>query len=183
MPHNPTMKKPPRPAQKRGGWAVLLFALVMSVAGTLSPAPLHAARNAAPAFELVTFSGEAYSKDSLRGHPTLLIFWAPWCNVCQRELPVLSDYYLKEKPSQLKMLSVGFADTRANVETFVKSHAGTFVYPTAYDDDRWTAQGFKINATPTAVLIDEQGMIVLIHRGAGLLRNGQFREFVATLGP
>lgn len=66
MPHNPTMKKPPRPAQKRGGWAVLLFALVTSVAGTLSPATLHAARNAAPGFELVTFSGEAYSKDSLR---------------------------------------------------------------------------------------------------------------------
>ena len=183
MPDNPTRQNLPRPAQERGGWAVLLFALVMSVAGPLSLATLTAAQHAVPAFELVTFSGEAYSNDSLRGQPTLLVFWTPWCQVCQRELPVLSDYYRKEKPPQLNMLSIGFADTRANVETFVKSHAGTFVYPTAYDEDRWTAQAFKINATPTAVLIDERGMIVLVHRGAGLLQNGQFREFVAKLKP
>ena len=29
----------------------------------------------APAFELVTLTGESYSRDSLKGRPTLLIFW------------------------------------------------------------------------------------------------------------
>jgi len=134
-----------------------------------------------PSFELVTFGGEAYSDKSLRGQPTLLVFWAPWCNVCQRELPLLEQFYRQSRPAQLRMLSIGFADTRTNVEAFVKARPSVFVFPTAYDEDRWVANAFKINATPTYVLIDARGNIVLVHRGGGLLLSTQFREFLSTL--
>ncbi|MGH7229309.1 MAG: TlpA family protein disulfide reductase, partial [Nitrospiraceae bacterium] len=56
-----------------------------------------------------------------------------------------------------------------------------FVFPTAYDEDRWVAQAFKITTTPTYVLVDTRGQIVLVHRGGGLLQNMQFREFLSTL--
>lgn len=79
------------------------------------------------------------------------MFWAPWCKVCRREL----------------------------VEIFVKEQAGSFALPTAYDEDRWVSQSFKINATPTSVLLDEQGRIALVHRGSGILQNAQFREFLS----
>jgi thiol-disulfide isomerase/thioredoxin len=134
-----------------------------------------------PSFELVTFDGEAYSDKSLRGQPNLLVFWAPWCNVCQRELPLLEQFYRQSKPAQLRMLSIGFADTRTNVEAFVKARPGVFVFPTAYDEDRWVANAFKINATPTYVFIDARGNIVLVHRGGGVLLNTQFREFLSAL--
>lgn len=158
-------------------WFVTMLILFGSTIGSAAPAP----RSAAPSFEIVTFSGEAYNNGSLKGHPTLLVFWAPWCNVCQRELPLLSDYSKTEKPPQLKIISIGFADTRAHVEIFVKSRAATFIFPTAYDDDRWLAQAFKINATPTYVLLDDQGLIVLTHRGGGLLQNPKFRDFISGL--
>jgi len=135
----------------------------------------------APAFELVTFTGESYSNDSLKGRPALLVFWAPWCKVCQRDLPLLGEFYQHEKPSQLRVVSIGFADTRANVAQFIQERSGTFVFPSAYDEDRWVAQAFKINATPTYVLLDAQGSIVLVHRGGGLLQNFKFREFLSTL--
>ena len=135
----------------------------------------------APVFELVTFRGEAYSNASLKGRPALLIFWAPWCNVCQRELPLLGEFYRRDKPAQLQLISIGFADTRTNVAQFVKERPGTFVFPSAYDEDRWVARAFKVNATPTYVLMDAHGSIVLIHRGAGILQNSQFREFLSTL--
>ena len=138
-------------------------------------------RPAAPAFELVTFAGESYSNESLKGRPVLLVFWAPWCKVCQRDLPLLSEFYQRDKPAQLGVVSIGFADTRTNVERFVKERSGTFVYPSAYDEDRWVAQAFKVNATPTYVLVDAQGNIVLVHRGGGLLQNFQFRDFLSTL--
>lgn len=141
----------------------------------------EAASSVAPAFELITFAGEVYSNDSFRGQPVLLVFWAPWCKVCQRELPLLGDFYQRDKPAQLRMVSIGFADTRTNVETFVKSRAEVFVFPTAYDEERWVAQAFKVNATPTYVLVDAQGNIVLAHRGGGILQNFQFREFLSTL--
>lgn len=135
----------------------------------------------APAFELVTFGGELYSNESLKGQPVLLVFWAPWCNVCQRELPLLSAFSQHEKPAQFGIVSIGFADSRSNVERFVNERASTFIFPTAYDEDRWLAQAFKINATPTYVLLDGQGSIVLVHRGAGILQNGRFREFLTRL--
>ncbi|BFU94857.1 MAG: putative Redoxin domain protein [Nitrospira sp.] len=148
--------------------------------GTGVPAA-DAASSVAPAFELVTLSGEAYSHASLRGKPALLVFWAPWCKVCQRELPALASFYERDRPSALQVVSIGFADTRSNVEAFVKERAATFVFPTAYDEDRWTAQVFKVNATPTYVLLDARGDIVLVHRGGGILQNPQFREFLSTL--
>ena len=135
----------------------------------------------APAFELVTFGGESYTNESLKGRPVLFVFWAPWCNVCQRELPLLSAFSRQEKPAQLGVVSVGFADSRSNVERFVKERPGTFTFPTAYDEDRWLAQAFKINATPTYVLLDGQGSIILVHRGAGVLHDGRFREFLERL--
>jgi thiol-disulfide isomerase/thioredoxin len=183
MPHDRThiMERLSRGAQPPSRLSLVLFyALSLSLAGVPAAPHVEAAGTSAPDFDLVTFSGEAYSKATLRGHPTLLVFWAPWCNVCRRELPLLSEYSQKEKPSKLKILSIGFADTRGNVDAFVKLHAGTFVFPTAYDDDRWVAQAFKINATPTSIVLDEQGMIVLIHRGGGLIQNGRFRDFVSA---
>ena len=111
----------------------------------------------------------------------LLVFWAPWCNVCQRELPQLTEFYQRDKPKKLGVFSIGFADTRTNVEQFVKQRSGTFVYPTAYDEDRWIAQAFKVNATPTYVLLDAQGSVVLVHRGGGVFHNPGFRQFLSGM--
>jgi thiol-disulfide isomerase/thioredoxin len=135
----------------------------------------------APAFDVVTLAGDRYTHATMEGHPTLLVFWAPWCKVCQKELPALGEYSEREKPAQLRVLSIGFADTRARVESFVKARDATFAFPTAYDEDNRMARDYRINATPTFVLVDAQGHIVMIHRGAGLLGNVQFREFVSTL--
>ncbi|MBI4400777.1 MAG: TlpA family protein disulfide reductase [Nitrospirae bacterium] len=162
------------------GAIIALFSLIGSMTW-VSEAMAGAASSAAPAFELVTFAGEAYSNDSLKGRPTLLVFWAPWCKVCQRELPLLAQFYEQSKPTQLRVLSIGFADIRTNVEEFVKARSSTFIFPSAYDDERWVAQAFKVNATPTYVLVDAQGSIVLVHRGAGILQNVKFREFLSTL--
>jgi len=159
------------------------MSVLVCLIACFSPTELRAApaSSMAPAFELVTFGGEAYSNKSLTGRPALLVFWAPWCNVCQRELPLLSEFYRRDKPAQLRIVSVGFADTRTNVEAFVKARADVFVFPTAYDEERWVAQAFKVNATPTYVLLDAQGTIVLVHRGGGILQNFQFREFLSML--
>jgi thiol-disulfide isomerase/thioredoxin len=162
--------------------AIYLTIILSMVVGHHAQLALsESADSTIPSFELVTFGGEAYSDKSLQGQPTLLVFWAPWCNVCQRELPLLEKFYRESRPAQLRVLSIGFADTRTNVEAFVKARPSVFVFPTGYDEDRWVANAFKINATPTYVLVDARGNIVLVHRGGGLLTRTQFREFLSTL--
>lgn len=135
----------------------------------------------APDFEIVTLAGEAFTKASLKGQPVLLVFWAPWCRVCQHELPLLGQFYRHDKPQQLRVIAIGFADSRTNVEAFVGARSDAFPFPTAYDEDRWVAQAFKVTATPTCVVVDAQGRVVLIHRGGGLLQNGRFRELLQTV--
>ena len=135
----------------------------------------------APDFELVTSTGEAVSNITLRGRPVLLVFWAPWCNVCRKELPEIANFYRQDKPQQLRVISIGFADFRNNVETFVRERPAVFVFPTAYDEDRWVAQAFKVRVTPTYVVLDQQGHIAMTHLGAGLLQNAQFHALVAKL--
>jgi thiol-disulfide isomerase/thioredoxin len=118
------------------------------------------------------------SNATLRSRPALLVFWAPWCNVCRKELPEIANFYRRDKPEQLRVLSIGFADLRSNVETFVKARPEVFVFPTAYDEDRWVAQAFKVRVTPTYVLLDADGQVALTHFGGGLLQNEQFQAFL-----
>src|SRR5438445_126633 len=125
------------------GIVVTLMSLVFAAEMAAAAGP------AAPSFDLVTLGGKASSKESLKGQPTLLIFWAPWCKVCQKELPLLSQFSQKEKPTQLRMVSVGFSDLRGNVEGYVKAHPDAFAFPTAFDVDNDMAQAFKVTATPT----------------------------------
>lgn len=167
-----------------GASLVRISAVCIGLAGPgtwQGPAAAVMAGTPAPDFEIVTLAGETFTKASLKGQPALLVFWAPWCRVCQQELPLLGQFYRHEKPQQLRVIAIGFADSRTNVEAFVSARSGAFLFPTAYDDDRWVAQAFKVTATPTYVLVDAQGQVVLVHRGGGLLQHGRFREQLSTV--
>ena len=135
----------------------------------------------APEFQLRAFDGQTYSKTSLQGRPTLLVFWAPWCRYCQMELPILAKFYQDNKPEQLQVLTIAFSDSRAHVEEYVTSNPDTFVFPTAYDQNDNVAQDFGVNATPTFVVMDAHGNMILAHRGAGINRNPQYQEFLKNL--
>lgn len=135
----------------------------------------------APTFRLTTFGGEVYSDESVKGKPALLMFWAPWCQVCQRELPILAQFYLQQKPASLRVLAIGFADTRKHVEDFVKTRPSTFPFPTAYDAGDRVAGDFGVFATPTFVVLNAQGQIHLVHRGGGIGQNPQYQAFLAGL--
>jgi thiol-disulfide isomerase/thioredoxin len=168
-----------------------IFASITAAALLSSPNGVHAEtfglptadapRRVAPNFRVTTFAQEVISKESLKGHPALLMFWAPWCRVCQRELPLLAKFYQHDKPVALKVLAIGFADTPSHVEQFVQAHPSTFVFPTAYDKADEVAQLFGVVATPTFVVLDAQGNISLVHRGGGISDDPQYRAFLTTL--
>ena len=79
------------------------------------------------------------------------------------------------------MVSVGFADQRESVVDYVNTNTETFAFPTAYDDDNRTAEAFGVSATPTFVLLDQSGVIALVHRGGGINQNPKYQEFLTKL--
>lgn len=101
--------------------------------------------------------------------------------MCQQELPVLGKFYQEDRPSQLQVLSIGFADSQDNIEEFIHAHPDTFVFPTAYDEDNVVAKNFRIRATPTFVLLNGKGQIQLVHQGVGIMFNSEYRAFLGAL--
>tara|TARA_B100000315_G_C14559225_1_gene579691 strand:- start:177 stop:737 length:561 start_codon:yes stop_codon:yes gene_type:complete len=135
----------------------------------------------APDFQLQTIDGKTISKSALKGQPTLMMFWAPWCHVCQVELPKIHDFHEAVKPYGLQVLSVGFADEKDNVLGYIHGHSDIFTFLSAYDVDNSVAIDFRIRATPTFVLLDADGSVRLVHPGAGVLHNPKLLSFLEDL--
>ena len=152
--------------------AGLLLALAVSAQAVSGPAPN---------FQLTTFAGATATNDSLKGKPTLLMFWASWCTTCQKELPNLKAFYEQKKEKGFQALAIGFQDKEANIRGYVQAHAGTFSFPTAYDVNDRVSEAFGVKGTPTFVLLDAQGKIVLVHVGGGFLNNPGFKKFIQEL--
>jgi len=168
--------------------AVMFFAVLFFGGATGSSAqsgfgapkglPKH---SQSPNFHLQTVDGTPVNKQSLKGQPTLIMFWAPWCHVCQVEIPKIHDFHEAVKPYGLQVLSVGFADARASVLGYIQEHSDVFTFPSAYDAGNTVASNFGIRATPTFVLLDADGFVRLVHPGAGVLHNPKLVAFVEDL--
>src|SRR5579872_1041096 len=69
------------------GFIVLAIALVMGV--YVAREQSHG--QPAPNFSLPNGYGGRLDLESYRGRPVLLVFWATWCGICQREMPELNQ--------------------------------------------------------------------------------------------
>ncbi len=153
-----------------------IFLFMLMNGSLVNPYAAQAGRHAAPDFNVSSLDGEHFSNFKLEGEQALLMFWAPWCGVCQRELPKISKFYTHDMPNDLQVLTIASSASRREVEHYVNEHTQTFVFPTAYDADKSIAKDFNIRAFPTYVLLDENGAILHIHRGSGILNDRKFQE-------
>lgn len=156
---------------------VLFISLFMLLEGSfLNLSAAQSGRDVAPDFAVSSLKGVYFTNFKLEGDQSLLMFWAPWCGVCRRELPKLAHYYQNDMPDDLQVLAIGTSSSRREVERYVDGHSGTFVFPTAYDANKVIARDFGIRAFPTYVLLDRDGTILLVHRGSGLLTKQKFHQ-------
>jgi thiol-disulfide isomerase/thioredoxin len=119
---------------------------------------------AAPPLALEDLDGRLVSLDNLRGQVVLLYFWATWCPYCERELPAaIAELELKLASKPLRVLAVDIAEPRDKVAAFVRGRRlGSRVL---LDLDGSVAEAYRVNATPTVVLIGRDGQLVA--RGIG----------------
>jgi thiol-disulfide isomerase/thioredoxin len=160
----------------RTTFACIVGLMVLLEGSFLSPSAAQFDTEVAPDFEVRTFDGEYFSNFDLEGEQALLMFWAPWCGVCKRELPRLARYYEEDMPYDLQVLTIGTSASRGEVEEYVNGRPGTFVFPTAYDANKSMAEDFGIRAFPTYALLDRNGTILLVHRGGGIMNDDEFHQ-------
>jgi len=141
---------------KTGKFIRSLLAITLLLMGAFAA---RASVVSAPHFDLAAVDGKRYTEQYLLGQPTLVVFWASWCPVCQVELPKLHAQFEENKGRGLRVLTIGFADEDENIRRYALTHSSIFDYPILFDPQGGTAKRFGVFGTPTIYLINKRGEI------------------------
>ena len=118
-----------------------------------------AAGRAVPEVQLQRLDGGepfALSRLASASTPTLLWFWAPWCEVCNAEAPSI-ERMASGADERLAVVAIGGRDDAANGPAFVERHR--LRTPTMLFDEPMTVwSAYAIPGQPAAVLLDRDGI-------------------------
>lgn len=116
-------------------------------------------RGPAPLFSASSLQNETINLQTYRDKPMLLHFWAPWCPVCRLEgdsvASVSADYQV--------MTIVSWTSSVEEVHAYLLEHS--IQMPVIFDEKNRLAEQYKINAVPTSLFIDADGMIRYVEQG------------------
>ena len=104
-----------------------------------------------PRFEISGLDLGEVSSDSMGGDPYVLYFTSTDCDACDSAYPIL-----KNTNSKIPLLIVGIG-SRANLGKVIKAHGITAVV--GYDSTRALLRSMGIFGVPSALLVDEAGVI------------------------
>jgi len=110
----------------------------------------------APAFELVTLDGDRLNTEQLRGKPTIVFFWAPWCGVCEADAHNISALD-QAVGDEANIVSVALSyESLDSVREFVDDHGVT---GPVLLGERATARDYRIDSFPTIYILDREGRV------------------------
>ena len=111
----------------------------------------------APELKMTDLEGNIHRLSRMKGKKVILDFWATWCPPCKKAIPDLIKLRSGAEPSDLMIL--GLSDEPLDkLNPFIKEQQMN--YPViAYEDSSLPEPYKGINALPTAILIDSNGIL------------------------
>jgi thiol-disulfide isomerase/thioredoxin len=116
----------------------------------------------APTFTLDTVNGESISLADLSGRPVVLNFWATWCPPCRIELPHFQEASIRYN-GRVTILGVDQGEPAGVVAPFAAELG--LSYPLALDGDSRVNRLYRVNALPTTVFVDAEGVVDEVYLG------------------
>ena len=120
----------------------------------------------APDFTLQDLDGKTWKLSDFKGKKIVMIdFWATWCNICKREMPILQKVYQEYRGKDVEFLGVALDENIAAIRKVAREKGVT--YPILVDKDTKVAtEIFQLSGPiPYKVIIDKSGIIVYDHVG------------------
>ena len=146
-------------------WAgVVLLLVVLAVGLARSQQGQVAVGEAAPDFELLSFSGETYRLADLQGSVVVVNFWASWCESCKpeaKDLEAASQHY--QPRGDVIFLGVDYVDTEPEALAYLEEFQIT--YPNGPDLKTRISQAYRIRGVPETYIIDQSGIITHVQIG------------------
>lgn len=133
-----------------------------------SPVTGYKTGNLAPDFSLKDIDGNSVSLASFLGKPVMLNFWALDCPYCLDEMPLLQTAYAEEstKADGITLLTINMKDSAQSIRSFFMKEGYTLT--ALQDSGSKITQSYGVSGIPTTFLIDRDGIIRYVKRGAFL---------------
>ncbi|MFJ7732096.1 thiol-disulfide oxidoreductase ResA [Lysinibacillus sp. NPDC097231] len=119
--------------------------------------------DSAPDFTLVDMNGVKHQLSEYKGQGVFLNFWGTWCKPCEREFPIINNYYESYKEQGLQVLAVNIAESDFVVQNYIDRKSLTF--PVLIDKNKSVMGVYNIRPLPTTFLINPEGKIENIITG------------------
>ena len=109
----------------------------------------------------VVDGGAPATLTAVPGRPTLVAFFAAWCDPCRAELPLVEA--ASHRAGAPAVIGVDVLDQRPDATALLR-HAGV-TFPSGFDHDGTVSQRWGVVGLPVTVLVGRDGRIVAYHRG------------------
>jgi peroxiredoxin len=109
----------------------------------------------APAFQLEATNGTTVSSADFAGRPTIVHFFASWCDLCRDEIPLLAES--RRDHPDLALVGVVVRDD-AGAATQAAESAG-IDWPLLLDPDDSTARAWGVDSAPVTFFVSADGRI------------------------
>lgn len=110
-------------------------------------------------FKGKTAEGKTIKLSDYKGKVVLLNFWASWCEPCKKELPFLAKLHEKLKPAGFEMITINLDIEVEKMQKFLTEQNMQPEFPVIFDQENSLPRLYDVEAMPTSVLIDKQGII------------------------
>ena len=143
---------------------VATISLFTCIVGCAVPVGSQVGDNA-PDFTLSTLDGGQVTLSELKGKPVMLIFWTTGCGACIYQMPFLEAAY-DEMGDEVEFINIDIMENSYTVQSLINYY--DFSLPVALDSDGTVSEAYNVIYTPTNVVIDREGVIQYIRKGAFL---------------
>jgi peroxiredoxin len=151
----------PKPFPVRRVVALALCALMVSVAA--HPVGSSDSPEMAPDFTLKSLDGPNLRLAELRGQVVLINFWASWCGPCRQEMPILDRLHKRYADTGFAVLGVNVEGDEKPARELLSKTAVSF--PVLIDENQLVSEMYDLQAMPSTVVVDRDGMVRYVHRG------------------
>jgi len=138
--------------------AAVALIVVGATVGSGAPTP----QNLGPAknftLGVLGHPGRQLSLQSMTGHPVIVNFFASWCEPCQKETPLIAQFY-RARQGRVAIIGVDVNDSAAKAMAFVRKSGVT--YPVAVDPMPMKASiAYNLPGLPATFFLNARHVIV-----------------------